>query len=39
MYEHVNATVHGNLVPRVERSGESREQLGHDGREQQVPCC
>lgn len=39
MYEHVDAAVHRDLVPGVERSGESREQLGHDGREQQVPCC
>lgn len=30
---------HGHLLSRVKDGGEAREDLGHDGREDQMPCC
>ena len=30
---------HGHLLSRVEDGGKAGEDLGHDGREDQMPCC
>jgi hypothetical protein len=42
-YGHNGAQVdfagHGHLLSRVEDGGEPGEDLGHDGREDQMPCC
>jgi hypothetical protein len=42
-YGHNGAQVdfagHGHLLSRVEDGGEAGEDLGHDGREDQMPCC
>lgn len=35
----VYASGHGHLFPRVEDGGEAGEDLGHDGRKDQMPCC
>ena len=35
----VYAAGHGDLLSRVEDGGKAGEELGHDGREDQMPCC
>lgn len=35
----VDLTGHGNLLARVEDCGEAGEDLGHQSRKAQVPCC
>jgi hypothetical protein len=35
----IYATRHGHLFPRVEDGRRAREDLGHDGRKHQMPCC
>ena len=35
----VYAPGHGHLLSRVEDGGEAREELRHDGRKDQMPCC
>ena len=35
----VHLASHGHLLSRVEDGGEAGEDLGHDGRKYQMPCC
>ena len=35
----VDASVHGHLLARVEDGGEAGQDLRHDGRKDEVPCC
>ena len=35
----INTARHGHLLSRVEDGGEAGEDLGHDGGEDQMPCC
>jgi hypothetical protein len=35
----IDTAVHGHLLSRVKDGGEASEDLGHDSREDQMPCC
>jgi hypothetical protein len=35
----IDASSHGHLLPRVQHGCEAGQQLGHDGGEDQMPCC